>query len=278
MQFKSVVFAGGGCRSIWQVGFWSVAAKPLGLERAVIGSVSAGAAMACMVRARRIEAGIAAFKTRFGRNRRNFYLTHWGSEHPVFPQHRIFREGLLSVLDQTAMQNIAKGPEIRVLLAVPPPQWGPQPATLLGIGSYTLEKHLRKPMHPTWSQKLGFRALVVTAQSAVSSRQLADLILQSSCTPPFLPIFYRNGHPVLDGGLIDNVPVFTVADVPGPMLVLLTRRYPANRLPKIPGRVYLQPTKTPPISRWDYTDPDGLQAAYDLGCSDAEKFLKQMRN
>ena len=183
----------------------------------------------------------------------------------------------MSVLDETAMQNIAQGPEIRVLLAVPPPQCGPQLATLLGIGSYTLEKHLRKPMHPTWSQKLGFRALTIKAQNTKNAHQLADLILQSSCTPPFLPIFHRNGHPVLDGGLVDNVPVFTVADIPGPMLVLLTRRYPANRLPKIPGRVYFQPSKTPPISRWDYTDPDGLQAAYDLGCRDADSFLKLLK-
>ena len=37
--FGSVVFAGGGCRCVWQAGFWSVAAGPLGLDRVVIGSV-----------------------------------------------------------------------------------------------------------------------------------------------------------------------------------------------------------------------------------------------
>jgi hypothetical protein len=86
---------------------------------------------------------------------------------------------------------------------------------------------------------------------------------------------YRNGHPVLDGGLIDNVPVAAVKGVPGPMLVLLSRCYPQERIPAIKERLYVQPSKPPSISGWDYTNPDGLQSTFDLGCRDADAFLRK---
>ena len=55
-------------------------------------------------------------------------------------------------------------------------------------------------------------------------------------------------------------------------LVMLTRRYPA--LPVIPGRTYVQPSTTIPVSAWDYTNADGLQVAYDLGRRDGEAFVR----
>ena len=59
------------------------------------------------------------------------------------------------------------------------------------------------------------------------------------------------GRYVLDGGVVDNVPVCALDDAPGATLVLLTRRYRA--LPDIPGRTYVQPSRrspwTPGITR-----------------------------
>lgn len=275
--FNSVVFAGGGCRCVWQAGFWDVAAEPLGLDRAVIGSVSAGAAMACLLRSGRIDDGLSLFKRRFAGNPRNMYLTRWGTGRPVFPQYGIYREGILSAVDDSAMGRLRHGCDIRVLMTRPPAWLSPQWATVLGIGTYLMEKHFKKPMHPTWATNLGFRPLVVSVRECRSPSQLAALILQSSCTPPFVPIQYRGRQPVLDGGLIDNCPVATVADVHGPMLVLLSRRYPADRIPRGGERLYLQPSEDPLVGRWDYTNPGGLQATFDLGRRDAETFLSRLR-
>lgn len=276
VRFDSVVFAGGGCRCVWQVGFWEVAAQPLGLDLAVIGSVSAGAAMACLVRVGRIHEGLEAFKRRFGQNRRNVYPAHWGGEQPVFPHFTIYRQGLLDVLDDDAVGRLRNSPDVRVLLTRPPDRLNPQMAAILGIGAYNLEKYLLKPMHPSWSLRLGFRPMTISARSCMDARQLVDLILQSSCFPPFIPLYHRNGQPVLDGGLIDNCPVATVADVQGTTLVLLSRRYSRSRFPKGSGRLYLQPSQVLPIGCWDYTNPKGLQAAFDLGRKDGETFLARL--
>ena len=84
----------------------------------------------------------------------------------------------------------------------------------------------------------------------------------------------QGGKPSLDGGIADNVPVAALADAPGATLVLLARRY--RRLPAHSQRVYAQPSAEVPVSSWDYTNPAGLQAAYDLGRRDGELFARRI--
>ena len=122
------------------------------------------------------------------------------------------------------------------------------------------------------ARRLGFAAEHVSVRSCPSPEALADLVLASSCTPPFTPALAHGGRPALDGGIADNVPAAAVDSDDGPTLVLLTRRY--LRLPRHPARVYVQPSAPVPVSAWDYTDPEGLQAAFDLGRRDGEEFVR----
>ena len=72
--------------------------------------------------------------------------------------------------------------------------------------------------------------------------------------------------------MVDNVPVDAVDDGPS-TLVLLTRRYPtrAETFHHL-GRLYVQPSTRVAISAWDYTDPAAMQATYDQGRRDGERF------
>ena len=133
-----------------------------------------------------------------------------------------------------------------------------------------LEHAARPSVHPRLARRLGFAAEYVSVRSCPSPEALADLVLASSCTPPFTPALAHGGRPALDGGIADNVPAAAVDADDGPTLVLLTRRY--ARLPRHPGRVYVQPSAPVAVSAWDYTDPAGIQAAFDLGRRDGEAF------
>ena len=73
---------------------------------------------------------------------------------------------------------------------------------------------------------------------------------------------------------MDNVPVGILGDSPGETLVLLTRRYKAVKIPVVPGRTYVQPSRPISMPKWDYTNPDGLQEAYDLGQVDGARFMR----
>jgi len=149
--------------------------------------------------------------------------------------------------------------------------------------AYNIEKYVRKTLHPTLGQTLGFHPEFVTAQACASIDDLADLIMQSSSTPPFTPVLRRHGRAVLDGGMVDNVPVGALDPSPGLVLVMVTRLYPRPQMFVVnegtdgeQRRVYVQPSRKVPISSWDYTNPQQMRHAYDLGRMDGEQFLMRL--
>lgn len=161
------------------------------------------------------------------------------------------------------------------------PRWlGARSAVAAGLVAYNIEKYVRKTLHPTLGRTLGFRPEFVRAQACTDVDELADLILQSSCTPPFTPVLRRGGRPVLDGGMVDNVPVDALDPLPGDVLVLVTRLYPRPQMFTVAHgdqrRLYVQPSSKVPISSWDYTSPSQMRHAYDLGRRDGEHFLTRV--
>jgi hypothetical protein len=218
---------------------------------------------------------MAYAKEAMGNNPRNCYPANILRGQPVFPHLGIYRRGILKILDQAALERLHRGPQLRVLLAHPPLWAGAVGGVLLGFGAYTLEKHLKTPLHPRFASMLGFRAELVPVSSCQGPQELADLILASSCTPPVVPVMRRQGRVVLDGGLVDNVPLLAITPGEGPTLVLLSRRYPPGMLRGHDGVTYLQPSRDIAISKWDYTNPQGVQAAFDLGRQDGEEYLRR---
>ncbi len=277
MSYSSVVFAGGGSRCLWQVGFWEVVSETLEFTPRRIAAVSAGAAMASLIFSGKAAESLKRFKDATARNRRNVYLANLFGNTPVFPHYAMYRRAILDALDPEGMDALHRGPDIRVLISRPPRFLGPRAATIIGILAYLAEKSLRGSVHPSFGRRLGFAPEVVSVRECADASALADLILASSCTPPFTPILSWNGKPVLDGGLVDNVPVCALGDVEGDALVLLTRRYGEGKIPRTERLTYVQPSAPIPVSKWDYTNPGGLQDAYDLGRSDGEAFVKKLR-
>jgi predicted acylesterase/phospholipase RssA len=273
-SFKSVVFAGGGCRCLWQAGFMREAAPGLNICPNEVAAASAGAAIACMFYSGRTEFSLEYFKKSTSRNKKNFYIENMLSPEPAFPHYAMYRELMLATMDGKSFAKLKKGPDIRILMSRPPSLLGPRSATFIGLMAYLIDKHASGDVHPTLPTRIGYYPEVAVAQDCGTAEELADLVLASSCTPPFTPIMRRNGRTVLDGGLIDNVPMRALADTGGAILILLTRQYRESSIPRIPGRTYVQPSRPSPIAKWDYTSPKGIQEVFDLGRKDGEDFAK----
>ncbi|MEO8936072.1 MAG: patatin-like phospholipase family protein [Burkholderiaceae bacterium] len=282
--FEQVVFAGGGNRCWWQAGFWDVVAPAIALKPRVIAGVSAGAATACMLYANDSRWTMDYYREALKHNRRNAY---WGNlfrrahdpadPHAarVFPHAAIYRKALTDILGGAHFERLkADAPEIRIGFARLPRGLGPHAALAVGIVVYNVEKYWRRSLHPTFGRRIGFAAEVARMQDCDDIDDLVSLITASSCTPPFTPIEHRGGRPTLDGGMVDNVPVDAVDAGPS-TLVLLTRRYPGR--PEVfthCGRSYVQPSSKVAISAWDYTDVAAMQATYDQGRRDGERFYQ----
>lgn len=274
-DIEAVVFAGGGCRCFWQAGFWEEAAPALGWRPRVAGAVSAGAAMACMVFADAVAEGVAYFKTRVAANRRNAYPLNLLKRRPVFPHPDIYRDTILANLDDARLARLHAGPDVRVLIALVPRWLGPRSGFLLGLLAYEAETFIQPGPHAALGRQAGFIPQVASVRDCASPEAVADLILHSSCTPPITPVYRRGARPVLDGGLIDSAPLETIPPSSGTTLVLLTKQYPPQSIPRVPGRVYVQPSEPIPIYKWDYTSPQRVQATYELGRRDGERFVAE---
>ena len=276
--FDQIVFAGGGNRCWWQAGWWDTVAPELALRPRVIAGISAGAATACMVHAHDSHQTMAYYRDILANNTRNAYWGNLLRRERVFPHYGIYRNALLSLFGDNRLARLQAAPEIRIGVAHIPPWSGPRLAVAAGLLAYNIDKHILKTLHPRLGRKLGFRPEFVRAQDCASPEDLADLLLQSASTPPFTPVLKRQGRAVLDGGLVDNVPVDALDPAPGNVLVLVTRLYPRpRRFVLAEGgqrRLYLQPSQRVPISSWDYTRPEAMTHAYDLGRRDAEAFLR----
>ncbi|MGY2491092.1 patatin-like phospholipase family protein [Cupriavidus sp. CP313] len=277
--FDQIVFAGGGNRCWWQAGWWDTVAPELQLRPRVIAAISAGAATACMVYAHDSHQTMDYYREVLSNNRRNAYWGNLLRNERVFPHYGIYRTALLTIFADGRLSHLQQAPEIRIGVAHIPRWTGPRLAVAAGLLAYNIDKHVLKTLHPRLGRKLGFRPEFVRAQDCASPEQLADLLLQSASTPPFTPVLRRGGRPVLDGGLVDNVPVDALDATPGNVLVLVTRLYPRPRRFVLEQggqrRLYLQPSQRVPISSWDYTRPDAMTHAYELGRRDGETFLRE---
>ena len=284
-QFDQVVFAGGGNRCWWQAGFWHVLNRTIPQNPKRITAISAGAATACLLYARPGEEGarwaLEYYRHALAEVKKNANWNHLLTAKPVFPHHELYSAALRSILSE-GPALLKNAPDIWIGVAHIPRWMGPTMAVALGLMAYNFEKHLLKTLHPKLGRLLGFTREFVRAQDCQDVNDLTQLILQSSCTPPFTPVMYRHNHPVLDGGLVDNVPIDGLLpsddpSKPSEVLVLVTRRYPLPDvfIREMPGLrlTYVQPSKKVPISSWDYTRVELMPETYDLGCRDAQTIL-----
>ncbi len=275
-MFEQVVFAGGGHRCWWQGGFWDVVAPEIALRPKLIAGVSAGAATACLIFANNSEEALDYYDDALPKNARNVYWRNlMRSGAPMFPHHGIYRSALRVLMGGENFTRLKlNAPEIRIQFARIPSWLGPRSAVAVGLLAYSIEKYAFRPLHPSFGLRMGFTQEVARVQDCQSDEDLFDLIIASSCTPPFTPIQYRDGRPTLDGGLVDNVPISALDTLDVATLVLTTRRYPHHGQIFTRGRcVYVQPSLATPAPSWDYTSPTLYRKTYELGRIDGEYFI-----
>lgn len=292
-MFDSVVFAGGGHRCWWQLGWWEVVSQHIDLAPRQIAGVSAGAATACVLYGSSAQIALAYYRRVLGAEARNFYPAHFVRRgRKVMPHEDIYRAALAELLGGAAFNQLMDtAPTIRILYARPP-QWVPPTVAVGGaLMAYSFEKYWLSSLHPRSGLRLGFKPGIAVVQDCADEQTLIDLIIASSSTPPFTSVQRLGGSTVLDGGLIDNVPVTALAPLPAETstaeqhedsiprtLVLATRRYKKLDLVfERDGRLYVQPSRKVDVSSWDYANTDAYASTFEQGRQDAQHFLNYVR-
>jgi predicted acylesterase/phospholipase RssA len=276
MTFRNAIFAGGGSRCFWQLGFWEGAKESgLDLQRSVkfVGSTSAGCAMATAAVLDRSHYALQLFKGFTARNPRNI---HWENVSPfkrgaLLPHARMYREALKELVGPEDLDTLRRR-SVHFLMSGYPKRLGGALGATAALCIYSLEKTLRKdPLHPKWPAKVGFTPLIGRAHDCRTLQDYISMVLAASCIPPILPEGQFEGQKVLDGGLIENIPVRLAENEPGETLVLLSRKYERD-LPSTKRATWVQPSKPIKIDKFDYANPDGLEETFQLGLDDGRKF------
>ena len=272
----AITFAGGGNRAFYQLGLMNRWREHLLPRVALMATCSAGACVAALILSgRETEAGEFWKQRREGITKNFEWRKLLRGTRPT-PHEPIYRATLLHAFADGGMDRVRSQPFPILVLTTAFPRLMPSfAAVLLGLCAYNLEKSFRKEMiHPSFGQRVGFKALAFDARKCETPEELADLIISSSATPPFTSLGSFQGNRLLDGGIVDNVPAFLADEVPAVKrnLVLLTRPYPSHIIGKQGSRLYIAPANTLPVNRWDYTRPELIDATIEAGERDAELY------
>ncbi len=265
----AITFAGGGNRAFYQLGLLLMWGDELVPRTRAIASCSAGACVAVMYLAGRHAEAHRFWLGRREGVTRNFDWAKLLRGDRAAPQGAIYKATLLHALADGGFDRVRAVPFPILVLAARFPRLLPgAAATLLGVGARQLEKVMRKGVvHPAFGRAVGFTPAVFDARDCETPEELSALVLASSATPPFTPLGRFRNTPLLDGGIVDNVPAFAAEAVDGVdrNLVLLTKVYPHAIIGRRGTRLYIAPTVPPPIGRWDYTRPELLAETIALG-------------
>jgi len=276
MTFRNAIFAGGGSRCFWQLGFWEGAKQSgLDLQSSVkfAGSTSAGCAMASAAILDRSYSALSLFKDFTAKNPRNIY---WKNINPlergsILPHARMYREALSELIRPDDFETLKKT-SLHFLMSAYPKWLGGAIGAAMALCIYGMEMTLRKdPLHPRWPAKAGFKPLVGRSADCHTPEDYIAMVLAASCIPPILPEGRFGDRKVLDGGLIESIPVRLAENEPGQTLVLLSQKYD-RELPSTKRVIWVQPSQPIKIDKFDYANPDGLQETFDLGIADGQAF------
>ena len=265
----AVVFSGGGARCFWQAGFWDAVQSVLPRPD-VVGAVSGGAALAAVLFAGSWSRFFPRFLDLAASSRGNMQLGSLLRRRPMFPHPRISRDSFLHAVSRRGLERLRTGPDFRIVISHPPRLLGARLGALVGAAVHEMEKRLTKRLHPRWVKGLGYQTSMIRARDCSTPEELVHAIFQSSAVPPVFPVTLRDGHPALDGGLVENVPLSTVAECRRP-LVLLSRHL--RDLPRGGRELYACPSRPVPVSTWNFSSPDKVIETFELGRGDGTRFV-----
>lgn len=271
-----ITFAGGGNRAFYQLGLMNRWRELLLPRVAAMATCSAGACVAALLLSgRETEAG-EFWKERRQGITRNFEWRKLARGARPTPHEPIYRDTLLHAFEQGGLERVQAQPfPILILTTAFPKRMPAFAAVLVALSAYNIEKRFRKEMiHPSFGQRIGFKAMAFDARACETPQELTDLIIASSATPPFTSLGRFDGERLLDGGIIDNAPAFLADEISGVRqnLVLLTRPYPSSVIGRRGSRLYLAPAQELPVHRWDYTRPELIDATIETGERDAQLY------
>jgi predicted acylesterase/phospholipase RssA len=274
-----LTFAGGGNRAFYQLGLmnrWSDRILP---RVAAMAACSAGACVAVvLLSGRQNETRERWHELRRGLDKNFDPRQLLRGQNPA-PHARIYRELLLHAMRDGGLERLRAQPFPVLALSAAIPRRVPTAAALLvGLGMYRLERRLHPHrLHLSFAARAGFRSVVSDLRSCETAEKVAEVVLASSATPPFVPVGRAGGERLIDGGLIDAAPAFIAEQVPAVRRNLVVLTQPCRDPPASEIRFYVGPRRPIEVSAWDYTEGQHVERVIAQGEAESEAHEPTLR-
>lgn len=270
----SLVLSGGGCKAFWSNGVLRSIGDLLPPIDHWAGA-SAGAAIALTHVAGRFDDAFDHFLGSVTANQRNFYPDRALRRQRPFPHEEIYRDVVRFALRDHGFAQVRASAPVHILLSYVEAGQPFVSTSWTAVRAFA-KRRLRGVLHGPEQLPPGVGVEIVNSHEATDIEELLDWTLMSSTIPPITSIQRKAGRRYLDGGLIDNIPIRALPKLArgsGSKVLCLVSHH--VRVPKRPVQwrngadvLYLAAQAPLPVGVWDYTSPDRVIAAIELGQRD----------
>ncbi|WCL49214.1 patatin-like phospholipase family protein [Leptospira sp. GIMC2001] len=288
----ALAIAGGGCKALYGLGV-GYEMKQWGLALKEVSGVSAGSAMALCLIGGSEEETVEYFEEITRRNDSNFKLSNLFFGERVFPHESMYRRTIRFAANWDAIKNSSSKVFILTVRAKPKVEEKFKARVELGkliaetAQAYTKDERDRLAgivCNRTQEvlKKWNMTEIVYTEKDFHSPEVLEQIIMNSSSIPPVVSMQSKENEYYIDGGLTNNLALEFFSDHLPKIGIYYEDSTLIGKNPDILNNTYLiKPSEPLPITSFDYTNPKGVRAAYELGKKDArnqkEKIMEHIR-
>ncbi|AVQ13955.1 Phospholipase, patatin family [Leptospira santarosai] len=271
--------AGGGCKAFYGLGFGHEM-KSWGLKFREVSGVSAGAAMVLCLICGDEEACVSFFENIVRKNSANFYFGRFFKGERMFPHEEIYRKTIRFGMDFQKIVGSGIKVFIHTLRAIPKEDSLRNKFRLARLIAETAkafledERDRRRGLITERMQRIlrkwNMKEVLFTEKDFDDEKTVEQIILNSSSVPPVVSVQCHGKEYYFDGGLTNNLLLEVFPPDKKTIGVYYEPTTIVGKDPKLLERCYLQtPSEPLPITSFDYTDPNGVRKAYELGKRDA---------
>ncbi|WP_061206398.1 patatin-like phospholipase family protein [Leptospira santarosai] len=283
--------AGGGCKAFYGLGFGHEM-KSWGLKFREVSGVSAGAAMVLCLICGDEEACVSFFENIVRKNSANFYFGRFFKGERMFPHEEIYRKTIRFGMDFQKIVGSGTKVFIHTLRAIPKEDSLRNKFRLARLIAETAkafleeERDRRRGLITERMQRIlrkwNMKEVLFTEKDFDDEKTVEQIILNSSSVPPVVSVQCHGKEYYFDGGLTNNLLLEVFPPDKKTIGVYYEPTTIVGKDPKLLERCYLQtPSEPLPITSFDYTDPNGVRKAYELGKRDArlnrDKILEYLK-
>ncbi|EKR62108.1 MULTISPECIES: patatin-like phospholipase family protein [Leptospira] len=271
--------AGGGCKAFYGLGFGHEM-KSWGLKFREVSGVSAGAAMVLCLICGDEEECVSFFENIVRKNPANFYLSRLFKGERVFPHEEMYRKTIRFGMDFQKIVKSGIKVFIHTLKAIPKEDSLRNKFRLARLIAETAkafledERDKKRGLNTGRMQRVlrkwNMKEVLFTEKDFDDEKAVEQIILNSSSVPPVVSVQSHGNEYYFDGGLTNNLLLEVFPPDKKTIGVYYEPTTIVGKDPKLLERCYLQtPSEPLPITSFDYTDPNGVRRAYELGKRDA---------